>query len=166
MFQKYILQHEYPHPPIMHPPLCQNYVWEMDNRSAWYRNFKIDKFTARDGESGFEACVRRVLSYEGKAVTIESGLDAKGAEKLLSEQLQAEAIRFQGCSVKDVFYLMDKGVPVIAMKNSRAAVLLLGYDAKTVTYADPASGTISTVTIEKVNEMLSGSGQTLIGYIR
>ena len=144
----------------------QNYIWETDNRSAWYRNFKIDNFTARDGESSFEACVRRVLSYEGKVMTIESGLDVKGAEKLLSEQLQAEVIRFQGCSVKDTFYLMDKGVPVVAMKNSRAAVLLVGYDATTVTYIDPASGSISTATIEKANEMLSASGQTLIGYIR
>lgn len=144
----------------------QNYIWETDNRSAWYRNFKIDKFSARDGESSFEACVRRVLSYEGTVLNIEPGLDVKGAEKLLSEKLQAEVIRFQGCSVKDVFYLMDKGVAVIAMKNSRGAVLLLGYDAKTVTYADPTNGAISTVTIEKANEMLSESGQTLIGYIR
>lgn len=144
----------------------QNYVWETDNRKAWYRNFNIDKFTVRDGESGLEACVRRILAYEGKAVDLASGLDVKGAEQFLSEQLQTEAIRFQGCSVKEVFYLMDKGTPIIAMKNSRDAILLLGYDAKTVTYVDPASGAIQTSTIEKVNEMLSGSGQTFVGYIR
>ena len=144
----------------------QNYVWETDNRSAWYRNFKIEKFTVRDGESGLEACVRRVLAYEGKILDIESGLDVKSAEKFLGEQLQAEIVRFQGCSAKDVFYLMDKGVPVIAMKNSRDAILFLGYDAKTVTYVDPTSGSIYTSTIEKVNEMLSGSGQTMIGYIK
>ena len=37
----------------------QNYVWEADNRVAWYRNFKIDRFTVKDGENGLDACKRK-----------------------------------------------------------------------------------------------------------
>ena len=65
-----------------------------------------------------------------------------------------------------MFYLMDKGVPVIALKDSSKAVLLVGYDAKTVTYIDPSSGATRGSTIEDMDEMLSGSGRTFIGYIK
>ncbi len=144
----------------------QHYVWEANNREAWYRNAKIERFTAKQGENGLAACVRRILTYERKEAGELSSLDVKNAEKILSQQLETETIRFQGASVKDVFYLINKGVPVIAMRNSSNAILLVGYDAKTVTYVDPMSGEVFTHAIEKVDELLAGSGHTLIAYIK
>ena len=144
----------------------QNYVWEANNREAWYRNQKIERFTVKSGENGLGACVRRILSYERKEAKGFSNLDVKNAEKILREHLETETICFQGASVKDVFYLMNKGVPVIAMKNGSDAILLVGYDAKTVTYIDPMSGEVTTNAIEKVDQMLAGSDQTLIAYIK
>ncbi len=143
----------------------QNYVWEDGNRVAWYRNFNVSTFTAGEGETTLVACVRKVLSYEGKKVDV-AALTNTSPEQLLSEQLHKEAIRFRGCSAKDMFYLMDKGVPVIALKDASQAVLLVGYDAKTVTYIDPENGGTYTGTIEKINEMTAGSGHTFIGYVR
>ncbi len=144
----------------------QHYVWEANNREAWYRNAKIERFTAKQGENGLAACVRRILTYERKEAGELSSLDIKNAEKILSQQLETETIRFHGASVKDVFYLINKGVPVIAMKNSSNAILLVGYDAKTVTYVDPMSGEVFTHAIEKVDQLLEGSGCTMIAYIK
>lgn len=144
----------------------QNYVWEADNRVAWYRNFEIDRFTPKDGETTLAACLRKVLSYEGKKADAVSQLETKSAEQILSEQLGTEVIRFHDCSAKDMFYLIDTGVPVIALKNSSSAILLIGYDAKTVTYVEPSSGSIFTSAIEKVDEMLAGSAHTFIGYVK
>ena len=123
----------------------QNYVWEADNRVAWYRNFKIDRFTVKDGENGLDACKRKVLSMEDEP---------------------EEIVTFQGNSVKDLFYLMDKGTPVIAVKDRSSAILLAGYDAKTVTYVDPMSGTVYTHNIEKVDSMLKESGNTFLAYVK
>lgn len=144
----------------------QNYVWEADNRVAWYRNFNVSAFTAKDGENNLAACIRKVLGYEGMSVDVVSELQSKTPEQLLSEQLETEAVRFRGCSVKDMFYLIDKGVPVIGLKDSTNAILFVGYDAKTATYIDPTSGGIYASSIEKLDEMLKGSGNTYIGYVR
>lgn len=144
----------------------QNYLWEAHNRTAWYRNFNVSAFTAKNGETTLAACVRKVLAYEGKNTDAAGELQNKTAEQVLSEHLGTEAVRFRGCSVKDMFYLIDKGVPVIALQDSTDAVLLVGYDAKTVTYIDPSNGGNYTSSIEKFNKMLDGSGGTFVGYVR
>lgn len=144
----------------------QNYVWEADNRVAWYRNFNVSAFAANDGETNLAACIRKVLGYEGKSVDVAAELSSKTPEQILGEQLGTEAVRFRGCSVKDMFYLIDKGVPVIGLKDSTNAILFVGYDAKTATYIDPTNGGTYASSIEKVDEMLKGSGNTFIGYVR
>ena len=144
----------------------QNYVWEADNRVAWYRNFNVSAFTMKDGENHLAACVRKVLAYEGKLIDVVTELQTKTAEQVMSEQLGTEAVRFRGCSVKDMFYLIDKGVPIIGMKDSTNAILFIGYDAKTATYIDPTNGGTYASSIEKIDEMLKGSGNTFIGYVR
>jgi hypothetical protein len=144
----------------------QHYAWEDGNRVAWYRNFNITGFQANANESSLEACVRRLLTYRSKKVDVAAKMATKSAEQVLSEQLKEEVIKYQGCSVKDLFYLVDKGVPVIALKNGTQAVLLIGYDAKTVTYADPKDGGIYTRSIEAADGIFAGSGRTFIGYVR
>lgn len=144
----------------------QNYVWEADNRVAWYRNFNVSAFVSKDGESNLSACVRKVLGYEGKSVDVVTELQSKTPEQILSEQLETEAIRFRGCSVKDMFYLIDKGVPVIGLKDRSSAILLIGYDARTATYIDPTNGATYASTIQKLDDMIRGSGNTFIGYVR
>lgn len=143
-----------------------NYVWEDGNKVSWYRNFNVSRFTVNDGESQLAACVRKILSYEKADADISAVWGSQSVEQILSERSEAEAIRFRGSSAKDMCYLIDKGTPVIAMKDNSKAVLLIGYDAKTVTYIDPSNGGVYTSTFEKVKEMTAGSGNTYIGYVK
>lgn len=124
----------------------QDYIWEEHNRVAWYRNFEINQFTVKDGESTLDACIRKAISHEGASA-------------------EDKQTYLRNCSVKDMFYLMNQGKAVIALKNGAEAVLLVGYDAKTVTYIDPANGGIYTYSIERMNEILKGSGNTFIVYM-
>ncbi len=146
----------------------QNYIWEADNRTSWYRNFEVAPFTVKDGENKLAACVRKILAYEGNStgVDVMEELSVKTPEEVISEQLETEAVRFRDCSVKDMFYLIDKGVPVIALRDNTDAIVFVGYDAKTATYIDPTNGGTYASSIEKIDEMLKGSGNTFIGYIK
>ena len=128
--------------------------------------FQCQCICGNGGENNLAACVRKVLGYEGKSVDAVAELGSKTPEQVISEQLETEAVRFRGCSVKDMFYLIDKGVPVIGLKDSTNAVLFVGYDAKTATYIDPTNGGTYASSIEKLDEMLKGSGNTYIGYVR
>ena len=145
----------------------QNYVWEDGNRVAWYRNFNIGRFTAESGETTLAACVRRVLRYEdAETIDVISALKEKSPETIITEYTSGEGIRFRGGSCKDMFYLIDKGTPVIALTDSSNAVMLVGYDALSVTYVDVAGGSIRSCSIDKMNQMTSGSGHTYIGYAK
>ena len=143
-----------------------HYAWEDGNRISWYRNFEISRFTPKEGESTLAACVRKILSYERSSADVASELANQSVEQVLSAHTGAEAIRFCGVSARDMCYLLDKKTPVIAMKGGNKALLLIGYDAQTVTYIDPSSGSIFTSTFEKVGEMTAGSGNTYIGYVK
>ncbi len=143
-----------------------NYAWEDGNRVSWYRNFDIARFTPKEGETTLAACVRKILSYERASADVASELADQSVEQVISTHTGAEAIRFCGVSAKDMCYLLDKKTPVIAMRGGSKALLLIGYDAQTVTYIDPSSGSIFTSTFEKMGEMTAGSGNTFIGYAR
>lgn len=144
----------------------QNYAWEDGNRVAWYRNFNIAAFVRQPGENTLQSCVKAVLSYEEAGAQAVSELKESSAVEVLQKYITGEVIRFRDCSAKDMFYLIDKGTPVIALKNSEEAVMMIGYDALTVTYIEPSSGGIRSTTIEKFNEMVAGSGHTFIGYVK
>ncbi len=144
----------------------QNYAWEDGNQVSWYRNFNVSGFTVQGGETTLEACVRKVLAYEGVSAEVSAALKEQAVEDVMETQLNKEVIRYRDCSSKDMRYLIDKGVPVIAMINADEAVLLVGYDALTVTYISPSNGAVRSATFAKMDEMLEGSGCTFIGYVR
>lgn len=143
----------------------ERFVWEDGNRVAWYRNFYVKGFAA-NGMSTLSACVKAVLRYEDVSADVPAEMTMKEAMDFLQNCEIGEIIRFSDCTPKDMFYLVDKGIPVIAMTGSSNAILMIGYDAKTVTYVDPNSGAIRNATIEAVHQMIESSSHTYIGYVK
>ena len=144
----------------------QNYIWEDGNRASWYRNFEIPAFHVRDGESAFGACLRAVLSYEGVSIDVMSELSRKSALEVLELYCGDEAVQLKDSTVSSMRYLIDKGIPVIALTGRDSAVVLVGYDAKTVTYMDPHDGVARTRNFSAVDSMMSGSGNTFLAYVK
>lgn len=145
----------------------QAYVWERGNRDLQYRNRNIEGFTAGEGETTLAACIRRILAHEGKEADVSAEMQAgKSPIAILNEYSGGEALDLTGCTAEEMLYIIGKGTPVIAMTDSANAVLLIGYDMKTITYADPMDGSMKTNSIEAVDAMTDGSGHTFIGYVK
>lgn len=144
----------------------QNYVWEDGNRVSWYRNFEMGAFRVNAGETALAACIRAVLAYEAATVDVTTELGSKTALEVLDAYCGGEAVRFKDCSSSDMRYLIDKGTPVIALTGSDSAIVLVGYDAKTVTYIDPSDGGIRSRNFSAVDAMMSGSGNIFLGYVK
>ena len=51
------------------------------------------------------------------------------------------------------------------MTSSGHAILLTGYSPEDVTYVDPESGEERTVSMEDMNAIVTGGGNTFIGYL-
>ena len=119
----------------------QAYVWEKGNRDLVYSIENV-VVTKESGESSLEACERYMKSYE------------------------VEKTDLTGCTLDQVLYVINKGCPVIAQTSADHAILMTGYSKTDITYSDPDTGASQTVTMDEMNAMVAGSGNTFIGYIK
>lgn len=118
----------------------QAYVWETGNRDLAYST-DAAAFAVQEGETSLAACERYM------------------------EQYDAQRVDLTGCTLEQVLYVINKGCPVIALTDASHAILLTGYTRTDITYIDPASGGAYTVGVGDMESMVSGSGNTFIGYI-
>lgn len=119
----------------------QSYIWEKGNRDLVYYT-DAGAFKKADGQSSFEACEKQMEKYKAKKVNLT------------------------GCTLDQVLYVINKGIPVIAMTDSSHAILLTGYSTTDVTYVDPDNGEEHTVSVNDMESMVNGSGNTFIGYVK
>lgn len=119
----------------------QKYVWEKGNRDLAY---SIDDVavTKEGDETSLKACERYMESYD------------------------AEKVDLTGCTLDQVLYVINRGCPVIALTSADHAILLTGYTKTDITYVDPENGESKTVAVSEMEGMVSGSGNTFIGYIK
>ena len=118
----------------------QTYVWEKGNRNLVYDS-EIEKYSREEGESTLEACERTAMAYGSRRVNLT------------------------GCTLDELYYIINKGTPVIAMIDTDYAVLLTGYTMTDVVYVDPYYGEEYTVSEDEMKEMLEAGGNIFIGYI-
>lgn len=143
----------------------QRLVWEDGNRVAWYRNFEMKSFVKSADESSMVASAQAILKYEGIDVNVKDELPLKSVDAIFDEHC-GEAVWIQGCSSADVRYLISKGTPVIAMTGMSDVIVLVGYDAKTITYINPENGGTASRSFSAIDEMISGTGNTFLAYVK
>lgn len=119
----------------------QSYIWEKGNRDLVYYT-DAEAFKKGDGQTSFEACEKHMETYGAKRVNLT------------------------GCTLDQVLYVINKGLPVIAMTDASHAILLTGYSTTDVTYIDPDNGEEHTVSVNDMETMVNGSGNTFIGYVK
>lgn len=119
----------------------QAYVWEKGNRDLEYYT-DTQAFVKAEGESSYDACVNYM------------------------EQFGAKRMDLTGCTLSQVLYIINKGMPVIAMTDSSHAILLTGYGMDTVTYVNPDDGEMHTVMQDEMSQMVAGGGNAFIGYCK
>ena len=66
---------------------------------------------------------------------------------------------------RDLAYSTDAAAFLIALTDASHAILLTGYTRTDITYIDPDTGGVYTVGVGDMESMVSGSGNTFIGYI-
>ena len=119
----------------------QDYVWEKGNRDLVY-DTETAPFGIGEGKTSLQTC--------------EEFLAAQNAGK----------VDLTGCSIEQVLYIINKGLPVIAMTDANHAILLTGYSMTDITYIDPDTASEYTVSMEQMTAMVAGSGNTFIGYMK
>lgn len=117
----------------------QEYIWEKGNRDL---GFYIDNepFAKAEGQSSLDAC----LEY--------------------MEQYDADRMDLTGCSLSQVMYVINRGLPMIVMTSADHAVLIVGYNWNSMYYIDPDMGTEVTITQSEMSEIAEAAGNMFIGF--
>ncbi len=63
-------------------------------------------------------------------------------------------------------YVINKGMPVIAVLDQNQAVLLTAYNSGTVTYVNPATGEKNAVAFDAMDQMTVATGHTYIEDVK
>lgn len=145
----------------------QTKIWERGNRQLRYSLDGASAFAVNEGENSLTACLRQMIAYTGKNVDVAGEMaNGKSVVEILNTHSGGEALDLTGCTIEELFYIIGKGTPVIAMTGGDSAILLVGYDNTTVTYINPETGKKPTESIEAVEKMVKGGHGILIGYAK
>ncbi|MCB7306212.1 hypothetical protein NE683_19465 [Bariatricus massiliensis] len=143
----------------------QAYVWEKSNKPSIYEVDNMEPFTAAEGENTLAACLRQMLTKEGKEADVVNELaNGMAPEEILSGHIGGEGLDLTGCTTEQILYTISRETPVIAMTGGDHAVLLIGYNKTNVAYLDPADGQRYSVPITDLESMVEQNGNTFIGY--
>ena len=120
---------------------AQAYVWERGNRFLQY-NTNFEAFTMEEGQNA-----RQVL---------EQKMATTGATR----------IDLTGATLSQVLYVIQRGLPMIAVLDVNEAVLLTAYTTGTITYLDPATGEFTTMSMSSMDARMREAGNVFIGFLQ
>ncbi len=117
------------------------YIWERGNRKLRYT---IAEKNVLIGD------MRKQLNAGTAPLDVISQLNSRAALDLT------------GCTPEELLYVISQDKPVIAMRDARKAVILVGYTETRIIYVDAESGERHTVTQKELEKMTEKSGHTYI----
>ena len=94
---------------------------------------------------------------------LERGEDAFS---ILEQSLrQARILDLTGCTLDTVLYYVDQDIPVLALVNQEA-MLVIGFNEQNIVLMDPSTGTVYKKGMNDSRSMFEESGNRFITYIR
>lgn len=123
----------------------QTYIWQRGNRDLEYnipgKNDEIEKIRTQ----------------------LNSG---KSPVSIMEEISDGKMIDLTGCTPEQLLYIVNQDIPVIAMLDTKTAVIITGYGDGSVTYKEAKTGAVRVVSYKGMAEMTEDSGNTYVAYVK
>ena len=144
------------------------YVWMKGNRSLSNQIMAIQESMVTETKNSLAICLDTMLEYEGVVRNSEYMLGrGESVLAILRESLpEVQVLDLTGCTLDSVLYYVDQDIPVLAMLQDGAAVLLVGYNEKNTVVMNPETGTIYKVGMNDSKEWFEQNGNCFITYVR
>jgi uncharacterized protein YvpB len=144
----------------------QSIVWERGIKDAMTEISGITPIYESGNTDSVMACARMLINYfKGYTNNNSSSMQADSVRDLLNKGLDDSLLNLTGCTLDEVLYYISKNRPILAMKDSDNAVLIVGYDAYNITVIDPSSNTTKKIGLNDGMEMFKSAGNIFISYI-
>ena len=142
------------------------YLWKRA-RAAAKSAIPIDEEAIADNTSSISKCISAMLNIEGISIDVESMLNSgKTPKEILQSSLRdVRFLDLSGCDVDETLYYISCGAPVFALSGADDAVLLVGYDANSVTVYLPMTAEKVSMPMDEADRFFSENGNVFFSYV-
>lgn len=116
--------------------------------------------------SNLAACAYMVLKANHFSVDAEKMSAKNRSLYQMLRQYMEEPVNLSGASLEQVLYFVSSGKYVIGMTGTSAAVVIYGYDTKTVSVFNPASGQKETRSRAEMEKIFHDAGDKYVSYLK
>ncbi|MCR5354890.1 MAG: hypothetical protein K6E43_04835, partial [Lachnospiraceae bacterium] len=71
-----------------------------------------------------------------------------------------------GCTLNEVLYYVNSGVPVYARTGDNSAILIIGYDAANIIYYKSDTDTYAKMSTDEATKTFESAGSVYISYVK
>lgn len=145
----------------------QQYIWKRSRKAAQGTLPDIVVGVEDANADSIAQCINAMLEKEGINISVSALISGGETPKniLKNTMKDARILDLTGCSIEEVLYYVSCGNPVFAMTGSNDAVLLVGYDASSVTIFDSVQGRNIRMNIAEAEELFAGAGNVFFTYL-
>lgn len=145
-----------------------SYIWKKGNRSLRNQIMAIQGEQMSEEKNSLAVCLNTMLAYEGVVRNSEYMLGrGDSVMSILQKSLEnARVLDLKGCTLDSVLYYVNKDIPVLAMMEDGAAVLIIGFNEKNTVVMNPETGTVYKVGMNDSTEWFEKNGNRFITYVR
>lgn len=135
-------------------------VWERGIRNP---QKEINGIAPHFTGNGSKDCVSMLLKYKsGYAI---SDLEEDSVYSLLEKEIPESVLNLTKCTLDEVLYYVNKGIPVIGMKDKNNPVLIIGFDMYNITVVDPALQRTMKIGLNDSKALFEGAGNMFFSYL-
>lgn len=128
----------------------------------------IKEARVTDTKDSLTVCLDTILHFEGISRNTETMLEqGQNASEILKKNLKGyEILNLKGCPMDAMLYYVNQDIPVLALKDSGEAVLIIGFNQQNVVLFEPKTGKIYKKGMNDSREMFEENGNNFVTYAR
>lgn len=145
-----------------------NEIYRRGETVARNQIMAIKEAKVTDEKDSMAICLDTILHYEGISRNTEIMLNqGQSAGEILSDHLKNyDVLNLTGCTMDAMLYYVNQDIPVLALKDSDSAVLIIGFNQQNIVLFDPETGKIFKKGMNDSREMFAENGNCFMTYIR
>ena len=145
-----------------------NEIYRRGELAARNQIMAIKEARVTDTKDSLTVCLDTILHFEGISRNTETMLEqGQNASEILKKNLKGyEILNLKGCPMDAMLYYVNQDIPVLALKDSGEAVLIIGFNQQNVVLFEPKTGKIYKKGMNDSREMFEENGNNFVTYAR
>lgn len=151
-------------------------VVDKEQRVLWERVIRgntvdisnsLNRVNAGGSKGSLMAAAQMLITHSMGNVTVkDTSLTVSSVHEFLQEYMGDGLLNLTGASMDEILYYVHLRRPVVAMKNSTEAVVIVGYDPYNITVYDPNLSRTTKIGLRDSASMFKGAGNVFFSYVK